>query len=276
MWRRSEGRLNQLVAVVSLQQSGSRRRSGRSGGHCRRGSSSSSLTATTSHKSKVEDRDSDSEAEGSIRSYRSRHEMEKLRRVKMEFPRFSGEDSRVWLDRARQYFAVQDVDKEEQVRLATFHLKGEANQWWQWFNHVNRRKKMLWRRFEKGLLVRFESSEYEDANEAMNKLRQNGTFREYLGELEHLMNTLPHWHPSALLSAFMVGLKEEIAGELWMWRPKDLQIAIELAKRKDEQLQRARRAGAVQLGPASESQLEERAHRQSSLHHELILDQRVD
>ncbi|PKI64050.1 hypothetical protein CRG98_015582 [Punica granatum] len=102
---------------------------------------------------------------------------------------------------------------------------------------------MLWRRFEKGLLVRFGSSEYEVANEAMNKLQQKGAFREYLGEFEMLMNTLPHWHPSALLSAFMAGLKEQIAGELRMWRPKDLQTAIKLPKRKDEQLQRARRAG---------------------------------
>ncbi|PKI61487.1 hypothetical protein CRG98_018112, partial [Punica granatum] len=80
--------------------------------------------------------------------------MEKLRCGRMEFPRFSEEDPRVWLDRARQYFAAQDIDKEEHVRLATFHLEGEANQWWQWFNHVNCRKRMSWRRFEKGLLVK--------------------------------------------------------------------------------------------------------------------------
>ncbi|PKI61844.1 hypothetical protein CRG98_017742 [Punica granatum] len=156
-----------------------------------------------SHGSEAKDRDSDSEAEGSIRSYRLRHGTEKLRRVRMEFLRFSGEDPRVWLDRAR----------------------------------------MSWRRFEKGLLVRFGFSEYEDANEAMNKLRQKGAFREYSGEFERLTNTLPHWHPSALLVAFMAGLKEEIAGELRMRRPKDLQTAIELAKRKDEQLQSAQRAG---------------------------------
>ncbi|PKI72893.1 hypothetical protein CRG98_006695 [Punica granatum] len=132
-------RLNQLVAVVSSQQSGSRRLSGRSGGHYCRGSSSSSSMVTTSHGSEVEDRDSDFEAEGSIRSYRSRHGTEKLRR------------------------------------------------------------RMSWRWFEKGLLVRFGSSEYEDANEDMSKLRQKGAFREYLGEFERLMNTLPHWHPSALL-----------------------------------------------------------------------------
>ncbi|PKI77669.1 hypothetical protein CRG98_001952 [Punica granatum] len=220
----------------------SRRRSGRSGGHRRRGSSSSSSTTATSHGSEAEDRDSNSEAKGSIRSYRSRHGTEKLRHARMEFPRFSGEDPRVWLDRARQYFAAQDVDKEEHVRLATFHLEGEANQWWQWFNHLNRRKRMSWRQFEKGLLVRFGSSEYEDNNEAMSKLWQKGAFREYLGEFERLMNTLPHWHLSALLGAFMAWLNKEIAGELRMWRPKDLQTAIELTKRKDKQLQRARRA----------------------------------
>ncbi|PKI76206.1 hypothetical protein CRG98_003433 [Punica granatum] len=71
---------------------------------------------------------------------------------------------------------------------------------------------MSWRRFEKGLLVRFGSSEYEDTNEAMNKIRQKGAFREYLGEFERLMNTLRHWHPSALLDAFMTGTATEGAG----------------------------------------------------------------
>ncbi|PKI78282.1 hypothetical protein CRG98_001340 [Punica granatum] len=201
------GWLIQLVAVISSQQSDSRQRSGRSGGHRSSGSNSSISMAATSHRSEVEDRDSSSEAEGLIWSSRSGHRTEKLRRVRMEFPRFSRENPCVWLDRTRQYFAAQD------------------------------------RRFEKGLLVRFGSSEYEDANEAMNKLREKGAFREYLGECERLMNTLPHWHPSALLGAFMAGLKEEIAGDLRMWRLKDLQTAIEIAKRKDEQLQRAWRAG---------------------------------
>ncbi|PKI60573.1 hypothetical protein CRG98_019049 [Punica granatum] len=41
----------------------------------------------------------------------------------------------------------------------------------------------------------------------------------------------------------MAGLKEEIVGQLRIWKPKDLQTAIELTKRKDQQRQRARRAG---------------------------------
>ncbi|PKI76435.1 hypothetical protein CRG98_003155 [Punica granatum] len=79
----------------------------------------------SAHKSKAEDQDSGSEVEGSIRSFRSGHGMEKLRCVRMKFPRFSGEDLHILLDRTRQYFATQDVDKEEHVRLATFHLEGE-------------------------------------------------------------------------------------------------------------------------------------------------------
>ena len=90
-------------------------------------------------------------------------------------------------------------------------------------------------------MLLFGSTEYEDANEAINKLRQTCSFQEFLGEFEKLMNCLPSWPESALMGAFMAGLKEELAGDIRLLKPKNLQATIELAKRKDEQLQCSRK-----------------------------------
>ncbi|XP_057803166.1 uncharacterized protein LOC131018464 [Salvia miltiorrhiza] len=196
--------------------------------------------------------DQSSESEGSVRSSASTQRQEKGRNIpiRMEFPRFTGTDPHVWIDRAEQYFEVQRIEKSEKVRVASFYLEGEANQWWRWFKHVNHHRKVSWRSFKKGLLVRFESSVYEDPNEAIGKLKQTGAFRNYLSEFERLMNALPHWHPSALLGIFMAGLKEELACEVRMWKPRNLQAAIELAKRKEEQLIHSRKSVIQSMKPS--------------------------
>ena len=61
--------------------------------------------------------------------------------------------------------------------------------------------------FEKGLSLQFAFAEYEDANEAISNLRQMGSFQEFLGEFEKLMNCLLSWPKSALMGAFMMGCK---------------------------------------------------------------------
>ena len=67
------------------------------------------------------------------------------------------------------------------MSLASFYLDREANQWWHWFAHANQKKKIMWKMFKKELLLQFVSVEYEDANEAIKKLCQMGSFREFLG-----------------------------------------------------------------------------------------------
>lgn len=56
------------------------------------------------------------------------------------------------------------------------------------------------------------------------------------------MNRAPHWPHSALLGAFIGGLKPELGYEICMWKPHNLADAIEQANRKDEQL------GALKVG----------------------------
>jgi hypothetical protein len=49
-----------------------------------------------------------------------------FRPMKMEFPRFCGEDPIIWLDQVTQSFEYQ-ATVEQKVTLAAFYLEGEAN-----------------------------------------------------------------------------------------------------------------------------------------------------
>lgn len=142
---------------------------------------------------------------------------------------------------AKQFFISNNIHGRKKITLASYNLEGDANQWWQWFERANRGSQISWRQFEKRILLRFGHGDYEDTNESICKLRQKEEFSEYLEEFERLVNCLPEWPEEAFMGAFMAGLKEEIAGEVRLFKPKDLQTAIELAKRKEEQIQAGKR-----------------------------------
>lgn len=73
--------------------------------------------------------------------------------VKLDCPRYSGEDPTEWYNRITQFFEYQEVTDEQKVSLASFHLEGEANQWWQWLRQAYREKegqlcgKHLWKNY---------------------------------------------------------------------------------------------------------------------------------
>jgi hypothetical protein len=50
-----------------------------------------------------------------------------VRSLKMDFPRFFGEEPIIWLDRVAQYFELQQTPEEQKVTLAAFYLEDGAN-----------------------------------------------------------------------------------------------------------------------------------------------------
>ena len=52
--------------------------------------------------------------------------------TKLEFPRYKGgDDPTSWVCRAEQFFQFQQIEHEEQVSLAAYHLEGDAQLWYQ-------------------------------------------------------------------------------------------------------------------------------------------------
>ncbi|XP_038972753.1 uncharacterized protein LOC103696780 isoform X1 [Phoenix dactylifera] len=166
------------------------------------------------------------------------------RHPRMDFPRFTGNDPIVWLDRAEQFFDGQGVPANRRVITASFYLDEEANHWWQWLRRMSQDEGVVitWRVFERELLARFGPNEYINFNEKLSRIQQHGTVREYQQEFEKLANRVRGWPPDALIGTFVGGLKEEIAKEVRMRRPHSLREAVTIARMREERLEQKRKA----------------------------------
>jgi len=83
---------------------------------------------------------------------------------------------------------------------------------------------------------RFGPTDCEDFDEALSKVEQVGSLRDYQKEFERLGNRVQGWTQKALVGTFMGGLKPELAEDIRMFKPKLLKEAISLARMRDEQL----------------------------------------
>ncbi|KAL5579876.1 hypothetical protein UlMin_012318 [Ulmus minor] len=144
---------------------------------------------------------------------------------KLEFPKYSGANPIEWFYRAAQFFEFQGTADNQKVSLASFHLEGKADQWWQWLRRAYQEEDRL----------------CEDFDEALSKVRQIGSLCDYQKEFERLGNQVHGWSQKALIGSFMGGLRSEISETICMFKPKTLKEATSLARMKDEQLQCQRR-----------------------------------
>ena len=79
-----------------------------------------------------------------------------------------------------QFFEYQNTQEAHKVSLASFHLEGEANQWWQWLRRADKEegKEVTWELFVEELWARFGPTDCEDFDEALSKIRQVGSLPE--------------------------------------------------------------------------------------------------
>ncbi|KAH9685459.1 hypothetical protein KPL70_013963 [Citrus sinensis] len=136
------------------------------------------------------------------------------------------------LHRLEETMSKLEATNEQKVSLASFHLEGEANQWWQWMRRTYQEEEKIvtWESFVEELWARFGPTECEDYDEALSRVKQTGSLRDYQREFERLGNRVHGWTQKALVGTFMGGLKPEILEEIRMFRPKTLKEAISLAQ----------------------------------------------
>ncbi|XP_052204119.1 uncharacterized protein LOC127809399 [Diospyros lotus] len=169
---------------------------------------------------------------------------------RLQFPTFNSEDPISWLSRANQFFKSQDITSQEKVDYAAYFLEGEANHWWQWLSRTyeSQGKTIRWKDFEQEIRTRFGPTGYMDYDEALSKMQQTGSLRDYQKEFEKVATQVRDWPEKALIGAFVGGLKPELATEVKLHRPTHLRHAIEIARLKDEQVQSMRKSYAYK-GP---------------------------
>ncbi|KAF2325565.1 hypothetical protein GH714_030423 [Hevea brasiliensis] len=104
-----------------------------------------------------------------------------------------------------QFFGFQGTTEAQKVSLASFHLEGEANQWWQWLRRAYKeeQREITWAIFEEELWARFGPTECEDFDEDLSRVKQVGSLRDYQKEFEKLGNRVQGWTQKALVGTFM-------------------------------------------------------------------------
>lgn len=88
--------------------------------------------------------------------------------------------------------------------MASFHLEGEANQWWQRLRRAYKEeeKVVTWALFEEELWARFRPKECEDFDEALSRVEQVGSLWDYPKEFEKLHNRVEGWTQKTLMGDF--------------------------------------------------------------------------
>lgn len=122
---------------------------------------------------------------------------------------------------------------------ASFHLEGEILQWFRWMDCTN--IVPCWEDFTWALCREFGPSEFEDSAEALFKLRQTGTFCEYITKFRKLANRTSEVGPILLKSCFLGDLKHELKFDMKLLKPLTVHDAIAIAVQLDLKSQELKR-----------------------------------
>lgn len=159
-------------------------------------------------------------------------------RLRLDFPRFNGEDPTGWVYKAEQYFDFKDISPDQQVQLASFHLEGIALQWHRWLTKF--RGPLTWKEFTKAVHLRFGPTDYEDPSEALTRLKQTSSVAAYQEAFERLSHRVDGLPKNFLIGCFVAGLRDDIRLDVKIKQPRTLSDTIGVARLIEErnQLQR--------------------------------------
>ncbi|KAG8376274.1 hypothetical protein BUALT_Bualt09G0046200 [Buddleja alternifolia] len=131
---------------------------------------------------------------------------------------------------------VDETPLDTRVCLAAVYLEGKALQWHQIFmrNWIDKRMP-IWGEYVTVLHDRFGSLLFEDPMSELMNLRQTRSVREYLDKFDERLNNV-NLTESYVVSCFLGSLKGEIEVQVRMFKPKNLQEAVCLAKLKEQAL----------------------------------------
>nr|GEY92164.1 reverse transcriptase [Tanacetum cinerariifolium] len=106
--------------------------------------------------------------------------------IRIEFPKFSGNDVKDWVYRCKRFFKVDGVPDGRKIQLASMHMFNVALVWYQQYvkkYHDN----TLWEHFEVEVVKKFRVL-YDDPIVELKNLKQTGSVQRYQGVFKALLN----------------------------------------------------------------------------------------
>jgi hypothetical protein len=158
---------------------------------------------------------------------------------KLPFPRFSGGDPIVWLDRCMEYFTTYRVSNAMWVSVSSMNLEHVAAQWWQY--HKLRHGFGGWQEFTSAMVAKFGANAYPKALRGLLALKQTGTLDSYVSEFEQARYGLAvhnsEFDETFFVTYFVRGLKYELQDVVQVQTPSTVDRAIHLAQLQQEVLE---------------------------------------
>ncbi|RRT79834.1 hypothetical protein B296_00024771 [Ensete ventricosum] len=89
--------------------------------------------------------------------------------MKVDFPRWEEGDPIGWIVHVEWYFRFYRTVDATRVEIAAIHLKGDAIHWFNWYKYTH--GSLSWYRFKEGLLNRFGSTDFDNIDGQLAKIR---------------------------------------------------------------------------------------------------------
>lgn len=157
---------------------------------------------------------------------------------KIEFPKFDGNGTRVWVKKCCKYFHLCKIPDEQKVDLASLNMVEKAENWV--LNYLANRKNVDWNIFVIDLSARFRDDKSSDIVEQFNKLCQVDSLEKYIDDFEDLRALMLHNSPDLpeayVLDSFIGGLKPGVKPFVKAFKPATIAQAVEFARLQEETL----------------------------------------
>ncbi|VFQ69232.1 unnamed protein product [Cuscuta campestris] len=149
-------------------------------------------------------------------------------RMRIDAPRFSGEDPVGWIFRIQKYFDYFFTPEAERLHLVAMLIDHPASEWFRYYqaNNCN----VSWMAFLVAVRQRFDPDYYENYIGLLSKLHQITTVMDYQSSFKALLNKVAGVPEPTLIAMYIAGLKQPVQHEVNLRAPGTLQEAFALAR----------------------------------------------
>jgi hypothetical protein len=156
---------------------------------------------------------------------------------KLDFPKFQGDNPKIWKKKCETYFEVFSVPAHLQTRYATLNFTDKAALWLETIEAKGRIE--LWIDLCNIVFDRWDKDQHSLTMHQILNIKQTRTVAEYIEKFDDLRHQLLLHDPSVsdvfFVTCFIEGLKDDISSVIALHRPVDMDIVSSLVMMREEE-----------------------------------------
>ncbi|VFQ82654.1 unnamed protein product [Cuscuta campestris] len=149
-------------------------------------------------------------------------------RIRVEAPRFNGDDPAGWIFRIHNYFNYFQTPECERLQLVAMLIDYPASDWFRYYQ--TNTCGTSWEAFLIAVRQRFDLDYYENYIGSLSKLQQSTTVLDYQTAFESILNKISGVPEQTLIAMYVSGLRQPVQREVNLRNPRTLQEAFGLAR----------------------------------------------